>query len=341
VRHNTLSPFRTLAAAGCILALSGGQGVAQETKEGPPRHFELKAESPKFWDLFTEGSPLEKIATGFGFTEGPVWDPHGFLYVSDEVQNKLSRVYPDGRVETMLEIGDPDGSTLDAQGHLITTASVLRAIIQVDPSGQYKVLADKFEGKKFNSPNDIVVGPDGALYFTDPTLDLPKGEKQELDFQGVFRLGNDGSVRLLTKDLTTPNGLAFSPDGKRLYVNDTRQHEIRVYDVNARMELQNGRLFGKEEGRGGAPDGMRVDLKGNVYCTGPGGVWVWDPGGHHLGTILLPESTANFNWGDADYSTIYFSSRTSIYRLKTKAFGSVSPRRLLENMGGDAPKPCQ
>ena len=318
---------KTFAAAGmmaCFIGWFGGLAFAQVAKGGSARQFELIAESPKFWDLFTRGAQLDKIATGFGFTEGPVWDPRGFLYVSDEEKNKLSRVYPDGRVETVLEIGDPDGSTLDSQGRLVTTASVLRAIIQVDPNGQYKVLADKYEGKRFNSPNDIVVGPDGALYFTDPTLDLPKGDKQELDFQGVFRLGPDGSVRLLTKDVTTPNGLAFSPDGKRLYVDDTRQGEIRVYDVGANMRLQNGRLFGKEEGRGGVPDGLRVDVKGNVYCTGPGGVWVWDPEGNHLGTIImLPESTANFNWGDADYSTIYFSSRTSIYRLKTKARGFV------------------
>ena len=318
--------FKTFVVAGmiaCFIARFGGLAFAQAAKGDSPRQFELVAESPKFWDLFTQGSQLEKIATGFGFTEGPVWDPHGFLYVSDEEKNKLSRVYLDGRVETVLEIGDPDGSTLDSQGRLVTTASVLRAIIRVDPNGQYKVLADKFEGKKFNSPNDIVVGPDGAFYFTDPTLDLPKGEEQELDFQGVFRLGTDGSVRMLTKDLPTPNGLAFSPDGKGLYVDDTRKQEIRVYDVGANMKLQNGRLFGKEEGRGGVPDGLRVDVKGNVYCTGPGGVWVWDPEGNHLGTVMLPESTANFNWGDADYSTIYFSSRTSIYRLKTKARGFV------------------
>src|SRR2546423_550475 len=234
----------TFLRAVFALSLIQGHAIAQ-------RQFELKAESPKFWDLFIRGATLEKIATGFGFTEGPVWDPHGFLYVSDEEKNRLSRVYPDGRVETVLEIGDPDGSTLDAKGHLITTASVLRAIIQVDLDGKYKVLADKFEGKKFNSPNDIVLGPDGALYFTDPTLDLVKGEKQELPFQGVFRLGNDGSVRLLTKDLTEPNGLAFSPDGKRLYVDDTKLREIRVYDVGAKMELTNGRIFAKEEGRGG------------------------------------------------------------------------------------------
>lgn len=155
----------TFLRAAVALVLIHGYAMGQ-------RQFELKAESPKFWDLFIRGATLEKIATGFGFTEGPVWDPHGFLYVSDEEKNRLSRVYLDGRVETVLEIGDPDGSTLDAKGHLITTASVLRAIIQVDPDGKYKVLADKFEGKKFNSPNDIILGPDGALYFTDPTLDL-------------------------------------------------------------------------------------------------------------------------------------------------------------------------
>jgi gluconolactonase len=307
---------------GALLILAAGTVAAQQTK-APPRQFELKADSPKFWDLVSQDAKLEKIATGFGFTEGPVWDPRGFLYVSDEEKNKLSRVYPDGRVETLLEIGDPDGSTLDAKGNFVTTASVLRAIIQVAPDGKYKILADKFEGKRFNSPNDIVLGPDGALYFTDPTLDLPKDQQQELPFQGVFRLGADGSVRLLHKDLTAPNGLTFSPDGKRLYVDDTRLREIRVYEVGANMELQNGRVFAKEEGRGGAPDGIRVDSSGNVYCTGPGGVWVWDPDGNRLGTILLPESTANFNWGDADYRTIYFSSRTSIYRMKTKVRGFV------------------
>src|SRR5580700_1083328 len=145
------------ALAACVLALSGAV-VSAQNRGGPPRQFELKAESPKFWDLFVQGSQLEKIATGFGFTEGPVWDPHGFLYVSDEEKNRISRVFPDGRVETVLEIGDPDGSTLDAEGRLVTTASVLRAIVQVDSGGSYKVLADKYEGKRFNSPNDIIVG---------------------------------------------------------------------------------------------------------------------------------------------------------------------------------------
>ena len=306
----------SVVLAGCLLA------IAQD-RSGTPRRFELKAESPKFWEFFAKDAKLEKVAGSFGFTEGPVWDPRGFLYVSDEEKNKLVRVYPDGRVETLLEIGDPDGSTLDAKGRLVTTASVLRAIIRVDPDGKYKVLADKYDAKKFNSPNDVILGPDGALYFTDPTLDLPKGEKQELSYQGVYRLGTDGSVRLLTTDLAQPNGLAFSPDGKRLYIDDTQRQDIRVYDVGLNGELKNGRVFGKEEGRDGVPDGMRVDRHGNVFVTGPGGIWVWDPQGNHLGTILMPESTANLNWGDADYRTLYITASTSVYRLKTRTRGFV------------------
>ena len=210
-----------LADAAC-LAIVWSVTVAAQNPGRSPREFELNADSPKFWELIPKGAKLEKVAGGFGFTEGPVWDPRGFLYVSDEEKNRLSRVYPDGRIETVLEIGDPDGSTLDSKGRLVTTASVLRAIIRVDADGKYTVLADKFEGKRFNSPNDIILGPDGALYFTDPTLDLVKGERQELPYQGVFRLVNDVSLRLLTKDLVQPNGLAFSPDGKHLYVDDTK-----------------------------------------------------------------------------------------------------------------------
>jgi gluconolactonase len=311
-----------LACCGVVwLAQSGSMGLWAQGRQ--PRNFELRQESEKFWNLIARDTKLEKVAGGFGFTEGPVWDKKGFLYVSDEVQNVIYRVFPDGRKEVVLSIGDPDGSTYDRENRLITTASVLRAIIAVEPNGEYKILADKYDGKKFNSPNDVVLGPDGAFYFTDPTLDLPKGEKQEIPFQGVYRLGNDGSVRLLTSELAQPNGLAFSPDGRRLYVDDTKTREIHAYDFGPDAKLRNGRLFAKEEGRGGVPDGMRVDREGNLWVTGPLGIWVWSPDAQHLGTIVLPETAANLTWGDSDYRTLYITASKSVYRLKTKIQGFV------------------
>ena len=314
---------RVRAAAGPLFALALLPGAAYP--QTPSREFALKAESPKFWELLDRDASLTRVAGGFGFTEGPVWDERGFLYVSDEEQNKIFKVYGDGRKEELISLGDPDGNTLDANGHLIDCASVLRAIISITPDGKYTVLADKFEGKRFNSPNDVIVGPDGALYFTDPALDLPKGEKQEIPFQGVYRLDKNGAVRLIVNELTQPNGLAFSPDGKLFYVDDTKQRNIRVYDVNPDGSLANGRIFGAEPGAKGegVPDGMRVDQTGNLYITGPKGIWVWDSEGHHLGTIEMPEQPANLNWGDSDYATLYITATTSVYKLRTKARGFV------------------
>jgi len=292
----------------------------------PQRRFELLAESPEFWTLLDRDAKLTTVATGFGFTEGPVWDPGGFLYVSDEEINKIFRVFvADGRKEEVISLGDPDGNTYDRERHLLDCASVLRAIIQVEPDGKYKILADRYQGKRFNSPNDVIIAPDGMIYFTDPTLDLVKGERQEIPFQGVYRLDSNRKVRLLTKDLTQPNGLAFSPDGKRFYVDDSKQRNIRVYEVGPDGSLTNGRIFGEEPGgKGdGVPDGMKVDRNGNLYVTGPRGIWVWDPQGHHLGTIAMPEQPANLAWGDADYGTLYITATTSVYRLKTKAQGFV------------------
>jgi gluconolactonase len=290
-----------------------------------PRSFELQPLSPKFWDLVDHQAKLQTVATGFGFTEGPMWDAAGFLYVSDETINKIFRVYPDGKKEEVIALGDPDGNTFDRQHRLIDCASVLRAIIAVTPDGKYKILADHYDGKKFNSPNDVIVGPDGALYFTDPTLDLVAGEKQEIPFQGVYRLDDKGNVRLLTKDLTQPNGLAFSPDGKHFYIDDSEQRNIRVYDAASDGTLSNGRIFGEEPGakHDGVPDGIKVDKNGNLFVTGPRGIWVWDAEGNHLGTIALPEQPANLTWGDKDYRALYITATTSVYRLELKTQGFV------------------
>jgi gluconolactonase len=307
--------LQLLTVAGLLVTASG-----QDT-----RAFGLQAMSPKFWDLVDHNAKLETVATGFGFTEGPMWDPAGFLYVSDETINKIFRVFPNGKKEEVIALGDPDGNTFDRQHRLIDCASVLRAIIAVTPDGKYKILADHYDGKKLNSPNDVIVGPDGALYFTDPTLDLVAGEKQEIPFQGVYRLDDSGNVRLLTKDLTQPNGLAFSPDGKHFYIDDSEKRNIRVYDFASDGTLGNGRIFGEEPAakHEGVPDGIKVDKSGNLFVTGPKGIWVWDEKGNHVGTIAMPEQPANLAWGDKDYRTLYITATTSVYRLELKTQGYV------------------
>jgi gluconolactonase len=307
------------------VALIVGFSFDRAQTSRPARSFELRAESPEFWKLVPKDAKLEVVAAGFGFTEGPVWDPAGFLYVSDEEQNKIFRVYLDGRKEEVIALGDPDGNTYDLDHRLLDCASVLRAIIRIEAGGHYAVLADRYEGKRFNSPNDVVMGPDGAIYFTDPTLDLVAGEKQEIPFQGVYRLDPKGEVRLLTKELTQPNGLAFSPDGRKFYVDDSEQKNIRVYDFHSDGTVSGGRILGSEDTgkKGGVPDGMKVDLDGNLYVTGPEGIWVWDPEGHHLGTIVLPEQPANLAWGDADFGTLYITAKSSVYKLRTAARGFV------------------
>lgn len=309
-----------------VVALASWSFCPASLPQETPKHgFALQAESAEFWSVVSPDAKLATVAAGFGFTEGPVWDKAGFIYVSDEEQNKIFRVYRDGRKEELIALGDPDGNTYDRQMRLIDCASVLRAIIRITPDGKYEVLADHFEGKRFNSPNDVVLGPDGALYFTDPTLDLPQGEKQEIPFQGVYRLDKTGNVRLLTKGLQQPNGLAFSPDGKRFYVDDSKLRNIRVYDFSSNGTLANGRIFGEEPGgKGdGVPDGMKVDQRGNLYVTGPKGIWVWDSQGHHLGTIVMPEQPANLGWGDTDDQTLYITATHALYRLRTRVRGFV------------------
>jgi gluconolactonase len=312
---------RFLALASGLLLCSGILRTGQSGKKR--REFGLRGESGEFWKLIPEDAQVAIVAKGFGFTEGPVWDPEGFLYISDEEQNKIYKVSLDGQKSDVIALGDPDGNTYDREHRLIDCASVLRAIIRVSQNGKYQVLVDRFEGKKFNSPNDVVLGPDGALYFTDPTMDLPAGEKQELAFQGVFRLDAAGKVTLLTKELSQPNGLAFSADGKKFYVDDSQQRNIRVYDFVPNGTLVNGRIFGEEPGgKGdGVPDGIKLDRQGNVYVTGPGGIWVWDAEGHHLGTILLPEQPANLAWGGPNLGTLYITATTSVYKLDTHAIG--------------------
>lgn len=312
------------AAVSILLGVMACGGVKAQTAQ---RKFELQALSPSFWRLIDHHAELTRVASGFGFTEGPVWDEAGYLYVSDETLNKIFKVdVRNGGKQEVISLGDPDGNTYDRQRRILDCASVLRAVIRLSPDGKrYTIVSDRFQGRRLNSPNDVVLGPDGAIYFTDPTSDLPAGQKQEIPFQGVYRISKSGQLSLLTKEIGQPNGLAFSPDGKRLYVDDDQDLNIRVYDVHPGGTLTNGRVFGSEAGadKEEVPDGMRVDTEGNLYVVGPRGIWIWSAAGVHVGTIVVPEQPANLTWGDADYSTLYITAGTSVYRIPTRAHGFV------------------
>ena len=319
--------WTSFAVAGAFLLVSFPAHLQSQQQQ---RKAELQAFSPDLWKLIEPKATLTKVASGFGFTEGPVWDESGFLWVSDETLNKIFKVdVRSGEKKAIISLGDPDGSTYDKEHRLLDCASVLRAVIRLSPDGStYTILADRFEGRRLNSPNDVVLGPDGAIYFTDPTSDLPKGEKQEIPFNGVYRIAKDGKLRLLIKDRTDPNGLAFSPDGKRLYVDDSTDQTIWVYNFLPNGTVANGRIFASEKAdpKEGVPDGMRVDTAGNLYVVGPRGIWMWSPRGEHLGTIVVPEQPANLAWGDSDYSTLYITAETSVYKIQTKAHGFIPYR---------------
>jgi gluconolactonase len=314
--------------AGAVLVGAGlFLGALAAQTQPSPRAARLQALAPSFWRLVPRNGAITRVATGFGFTEGPVWDSHGFLWVSDETLNRIFQVdVSTGSKREVIALGDPDGNTYDKHLRLLDCASVLRAIIRLSPDGKsYSIVANRYQGKRLNSPNDVVLGPGGAIYFTDPTSDLPKGDKQEIPFEGIYRIASDGQVQLLTKQLQQPNGLAFSPDGKKLYIDEDAHRSIWVFDFHFDGTISNGRLFGVEPStdENEVPDGMKVDTQGNLYVVGPKGIWVWSPDGRHLGTIVLPEQPANLAWGGTDYSTLYMTAETSVYRVKTMARGFV------------------
>lgn len=291
---------------------------------------------PTLDNLFTPGAKIEKLAGGFLFTEGPVWDREGgYLLFSDPNNNLIYRWTPDGEVSVYRshsgytgtnigEYGQPgsNGLTLDKQGRLTINEHGNRRVTRLEKNGVLTVLADRYEGKRLNSPNDLVYRSDGVLYFTDPPFGLPKffdDPRKELPYSGVFCLIN-GQLKLVSTDLSGPNGLAFSPNEKYLYVDnwDLKKEVIMRYEVQPDGTLANGKVFFDSTGEPGedAWDGMKVDQQGNLYLSGPGGLWIISPEGKHLGTIAGPEHPHNMAWGDEDGKTLYMCAQTGLYRIR-------------------------
>jgi gluconolactonase len=293
---------------------------------------------PAFDSLVAKDAIIEKVAGGFQFTEGPVWRPEGLLWFSDVTGNVVRSVTPTGQVTVLIQkaggetnapagsfIG-PNGMVSDKDGTVLLCQHTNRRIVRVAKDMTIAPYLEKFEGKRFNSPNDLVYRSDGALFFTDPPYGLLKQDAdpaKELKFNGVFRYAG-GKVTAIIKDLNLPNGIAISPDEKTLYVDnsDPKKRIWMRYDLAADGSVSNGKVFAdvtaeKEEG---VPDGFKVDSQGNLWSSGPAGIWVFSPDGKHLGTIKTPETPANCNWGD-DGKTLYITAITSVYRIKLTVAG--------------------
>ena len=286
------------------------------------------------------GAQLEKVAGGFPFTEGPVWSREGYLLFSSPDLNTIFRWSPEGQVDayrpksgyTGTNIGEyhqpgSNGLTFDREGRLTICEHGNRRVTRLEKRGNLTIMADRYERKRLNSPNDLVYRSDGTLYFTDPPFGLPKvfdDPHKELAFSGVFMV-KDGKVTLVSKDLNGPNGLAFSPDEKYLYVGnwDMNKKIVMRYPVRPDGILENGELFFDMTTSPGedAIDGMKIDRAGNLYVTGPGGVWILSTEGKHLGTIKGPEQPHNLAWGDDDGKTLYITALSSIYRIRLNVEG--------------------
>lgn len=289
--------------------------------------------------LIPKDAKVEKVAGGFIFTEGPLWRPSMGLWFSDVIGDVVRQWSPDGKVIELLHpmgfspemragrglIG-PNAMVADQDGAVLLCEHANRRIVRITKDMLISVLVDRYQGKRLNSPNDLVYRSDGSLYFTDPPYGLPKEDSdpaKELPFNAVFRLFH-GNLQVIVSDLSRPNGIAFSPDQKTLYVdNSDPAHKIWMkYDVSADGTVKNGQLMADattDKGNGN-PDGMKVDSLGNIYSAGPGGLWIFSAAGKHIGTIEMPEIVSNCAWGD-DGKTLYITARTSVYRIRLSVSG--------------------
>jgi gluconolactonase len=272
---------------------------------------------------------VERIATGFEFTEGPVWHPHDrTLIFSDIVGNRMHRWSATGGITTFRQPSNmANGNAYDRQGRLVTCEHATSRVTRTDHDGSVVVLASHHQGRQLNSPNDVVVRSDGSIFFTDPTAGrreyygIPR--EPDLDVRGVYRVDPDGRLHLLVDDFDQPNGLCFSLDERRLFVNDSPRRHIRVFDVTSDGALSSGAIWAVVGGAEGdrVPDGMKIDSAGNVWCAGPGGIHVFAPDALRMAVVPFPEDVANFAWGDDDLCSLYATASTSVYRVRVTTPG--------------------
>ena len=275
-------------------------------------------------------SQAERLATDFVFTEGPVWHPDGSLLFVDIRRSQILRLVPGSTPEIIREhSGESNGMTFDIQGRVVICEMVNRQVTRMEADGSFTVLADRWNHQRLNRPNDVVGKSDGSLYFTNPGRERLDPAAVEMVFNSVHRIRPDGTVDLVIPQVDYPNGLAFSPDERLLYVANTRPGQyIMVYEVHADGTVAAGRHFAEmpsPDATNGVPDGMKVDVEGRVYCTGPGGCWVFDPSGALIGIIRLPEYPTNCAWGGPDNQTMFCTANTSIYRLRMQTPGTRMP----------------
>lgn len=294
-------------------------------------HTEIR--DPALHTVIGEDIRVEQVATGFGFTEGPVWDSARRQIIWSDMKHDHMRCWSAERgVQTYRKPSNKvNGNTYDAQGRLLSCEHGTSRVVREEPDGAITVLASHWQGAELNSPNDIVAKSDGAIYFTDPTYgrvreDVGILRALTLDFRGVYRIAPGGTdLQVLASDFEQPNGLCFSLDEKRLFINDSPRRHIRVFDVQSDGTLRNSRVFAElTSPETGNPDGMKLDTVGNLYCAGPGGVHVFDRDGRCLGVILTPERPTNVAWGDADLRTLYITAQTSLYRVRVRTPGRLT-----------------
>jgi len=293
---------------------------------------------PKANDLpdLLETTEAEKLATGFKFTEGPLWHPDGYYYFVDLRSNRLYRITPGRQPELVRETQEGNGTTFDLQGRVIHCEHNARAVTRLSADGKVEVVADRYEGGRFNKPNDVVCRSDGSLFFTDPDKRMPyanreipgpEGTENLWDGGAVYRIAPDGAVTRVA-NCEYPNGLAFSPDERTLYVANTRSSMyIHALEVDAEGRMVRRRIFADMNAgdRPGIPDGLKVDSQGRVFCTGPGGIWVFTPDAKRIGVIEFPEQAVNFAFGGSDLKTLFCCAYTSVYTLRVKVPGQPHP----------------